>query len=99
MLCRHHGCELELPVYPAYRVLNGDYTVFDSGSIAFSEADLNPFTRVVLQSVWSTPNRAYLVFCSPAVSTCFASAFCQLELALYSFIALAKASVFLPRSF
>jgi len=40
----------------------------------------------------------YLLW-SPVVSSCCSSAFCQLELGLYSFIALARASVFLPRSF
>jgi hypothetical protein len=44
-------------------------------------------------------NAVYLVFCSPAVCSCCSSAFCQLELELYSFMALARTSVFLPRSF
>ena len=43
-------------------------------------------------------NAFYLVFCSLALASC-SSAFCQLESALYSFIALARTSVFLPRSF
>jgi hypothetical protein len=47
---------------------------------------------------WRAP-AAYLVFCPPAVSSCCSSAFCQLELVLYSFSDLARASVFLPRSF
>ena len=38
MLCRHHGCELEIPLYPAHRFLNPDYTMFDCGGMAFSEA-------------------------------------------------------------
>jgi hypothetical protein len=41
----------------------------------------------------------YLVFGSPAVSSCCSSAFCQLESGLYSFMALARTPVFLPRSF
>ncbi len=41
----------------------------------------------------------YLVFCASAVSSCSSSAFCQLEFGLYSFMALARATVFLPRSF
>ena len=44
-------------------------------------------------------NAFQLVFCSAAVSSCSSSAFCQLELGLYSFRALARTSVFLPRSF
>ncbi len=47
----------------------------------------------------SGQNAVYLVFCSAAVSSCRSSAFCQVELGLYSFIALARTSVFLPRSF
>src|SRR5439155_24644943 len=46
LLCRHHGCELETPFYPPYCFLNGDYTVFDCGSMAFSAADLKPLVRV-----------------------------------------------------
>jgi hypothetical protein len=45
------------------------------------------------------PNAFYLLCCSPAVSSDSSSAFCQLELGLYSFMALARTSVFLPRSF
>ena len=39
LLCRHHGGELEIPLYPPYRFFNGDYSVFDCGSMAFSTAD------------------------------------------------------------
>jgi hypothetical protein len=46
LLCRHHGCELEIPLYPSYRFLNGDYSVFDCGSMAFSEANLKLLVRV-----------------------------------------------------
>jgi hypothetical protein len=38
VLCRHHGCELEIPLYPAHRFLNRDYILFDRGGMAFSEA-------------------------------------------------------------
>src|ERR1017187_5843423 len=41
----------------------------------------------------------YWFFCSLTASSGSSSAFCQLELGLYSFIALAATSVFLPRSF
>jgi hypothetical protein len=41
----------------------------------------------------------YLVFYSPEVFSCWSSSFCQLELGLYSFMALARTSVCLPRSF
>ena len=36
LLCRHHGCELEIPLHPAHRFLNRDYIVFDCGGMAFS---------------------------------------------------------------
>src|ERR1700733_5453947 len=39
LLCRHHGGELEIPLYPAHRFLNADYVVFDCGGMAFSEAE------------------------------------------------------------
>jgi hypothetical protein len=41
----------------------------------------------------------YWFFCSLTASSGSSSAFCQLELGLYSFIALATTAVFLPRSF
>jgi hypothetical protein len=46
LLCRHHGCELEIPLYPPYRFLNSDYSVFDCGSTAFSAANLKPLVRL-----------------------------------------------------
>ncbi len=57
------------------------------------EAAVNPLERA------QRKNAFYLVFRSPAVSCCCSSDFCQLELGLYSFMALARTSVFLPRSF
>jgi len=33
LLCRHHGCELEIPLYPPHRFFNRDYSVFDCGSM------------------------------------------------------------------
>ena len=41
----------------------------------------------------------YLVSCLAAVSSCWSSSFCQVGSGLYSFMALARTSVFLPRSF
>jgi len=38
LLCRHHGCELEIPLYHTHRFLNRDYIMFDCGGMAFSEA-------------------------------------------------------------
>jgi len=35
VLCRYHGCELEIPLYATYRFLNGDYAVPDFGGVAF----------------------------------------------------------------
>jgi hypothetical protein len=46
LLCRHHGCELEIPLYPPYRFLRGDYGVFDCRGMAFSAASLKPLVRV-----------------------------------------------------
>ncbi|MBZ5625572.1 MAG: hypothetical protein LAQ69_43780, partial [Acidobacteriia bacterium] len=46
LLCSHHSCELEIPLYPPYRFFNRDYIVFDCGGMAFSEANLKPFVRV-----------------------------------------------------
>ena len=46
LLCRHHGCELGIPLYPPNRFFNRDYSVFDCGGMAFSEANLKPFVRV-----------------------------------------------------
>src|ERR1700730_11229607 len=40
LLCRHHGCELEIPLYLPYRFFNRDYSMFDCGGMAFSEANL-----------------------------------------------------------
>jgi hypothetical protein len=45
LLCRHHGCELEIPLYPPYRFFNRHYSVFDCGGMAFSEANLKAFVR------------------------------------------------------
>ena len=46
LLCRHHGCELEIPLYPPYRLFHRDYSLFDCGGMAFSEANLKQFVRV-----------------------------------------------------
>jgi hypothetical protein len=46
MLCRNHGCELEIPFYPAYRFFHRDYSVFDRGGMAFSEAKVKPVVRI-----------------------------------------------------
>src|SRR3984893_17536474 len=40
LLCRHHGRELEIPLYPSYRFFNRDYSVFDCGGVAFSDGPL-----------------------------------------------------------
>jgi hypothetical protein len=47
LLCCHHGCKLEIPLYPAYRFLNPDYSVFGCGGMAFSEANLRPLVACV----------------------------------------------------
>ena len=52
-----------------------------------------------LQAASAATESLYLAFWSSVVSSCTSSAFCQLEFGLYSFMALARASVFLPRSF
>ena len=38
LFCGHHGCQLEIPLHPAHRILNRDYIVFDCGSMASSKA-------------------------------------------------------------
>ena len=64
------------------------------------DADLGvPQAGMSLVERMGRPNTFYLLCGSPAVSSDSSSAFCQLELGLYSFMALARTSVFLPRSF
>jgi hypothetical protein len=46
LLCRHHGCELEIPLHPPFSFFNRDYSVFDGGGMAFSEGNLKPFVRL-----------------------------------------------------
>jgi hypothetical protein len=47
LLCRNHACELEIPLYPSYRILNRDYRVFDCGGVAVSEDRLtHDWTRL-----------------------------------------------------
>jgi hypothetical protein len=41
MLCRHHGCELEIRLHHTYRFFNRDYGVFDWGGVAHTEDKLN----------------------------------------------------------
>ena len=38
LLCRHHGRELEIPLYCTHRFLNRDNIMFDYGGMAFREA-------------------------------------------------------------
>ena len=47
LLCRHHGCELEIPLYPTHRFLKRDYVMFDCGGMAFSEAGSNASIAIV----------------------------------------------------
>ena len=42
LLCRHHGCELEIPLCPTYRFLSHDHSVFDCGCMALVEVG-SPF--------------------------------------------------------
>jgi len=54
LLCRHHGCELAIPLYASYRFFNRDYSVFDCGGMAFSEAKVvgkNGFGGMILLRV------------------------------------------------
>jgi len=67
----------------------------DSGEEDFAKSQVGMSLRERVQR----QNGVYLFCCSPADSSCSSSPFCQLELGLYSFIALARTSVFLPRSF
>jgi hypothetical protein len=47
LLCRHHGFELEIPLYHTHRFLNPDYIMFDCGGMAFSEADFHASIAIV----------------------------------------------------
>jgi hypothetical protein len=38
LLCRHHGCEREIPVSPSYRFLTFDHGVLGLCGVAFCEA-------------------------------------------------------------
>jgi hypothetical protein len=40
LLCRHNGCELEIPLCPSYGCFNRDYGVPECGGMAFGEANL-----------------------------------------------------------
>src|SRR5262249_6801048 len=40
LLCRHHGCEHEIPLYLSYRFFNCDHSVFDCGRMVINEANL-----------------------------------------------------------
>jgi hypothetical protein len=51
LLCRHHGCELEVPLYPPYRFFNLDYSVPNCGGMVFSEANLKPIVRIASGSL------------------------------------------------
>jgi len=42
LLCRHHGCELEIPLCPPCRLCHRDYIVFDGCGMALGEAGLKP---------------------------------------------------------
>jgi hypothetical protein len=48
LLCRHHGGELEIPLYPAHRFLNRDYNLFDCGGMASSEAGFQVSIAIVM---------------------------------------------------
>src|ERR1700736_1539371 len=47
LLCRHHGCELEIPLYHTHSFLNRDYIMFDCGGMAFSEAGFHASIAMV----------------------------------------------------
>jgi hypothetical protein len=57
LLCRYHGCELEIPVCPTYCFLNPDYTVFDFGCMAFAQLGL-AFACIAKQLHWQDSNLA-----------------------------------------
>jgi hypothetical protein len=47
LLCGHHGCQLEIPLYPTHRFLNFDYSVFDCSGMAFREAGFHASVATV----------------------------------------------------
>jgi hypothetical protein len=52
LLCRHHGCELEIPLYRSYGFFNRNYSVFDCGGMAFSEVNLTAGRSRLFQPAW-----------------------------------------------
>jgi hypothetical protein len=52
LFCRHHGCELEIPLYRPDRFFDGDYGVFDCGGVALSENKMKQFVRVCSSPAW-----------------------------------------------
>ena len=47
LLCRHYGCELEIPLCPAHRFFIRNYDMFDCGGMAFSKAGFHaPIAKV-----------------------------------------------------
>lgn len=47
LLCRCHCFELEILFYYSHRFLNRDYSMFDCGGMAFSEAGFHAFIEIV----------------------------------------------------
>ena len=43
VLCRHHGGELEIPLYATRRFLDADYILLECGGMAFSKAGFRVF--------------------------------------------------------
>ena len=51
LLCRHRGCELEIPLYHADRFLNRDYIMFDGRGMAFSEAGFHASAAIMSERI------------------------------------------------
>jgi len=51
LLCRHRGCELEIPLYDTHRFLNLDYLMFDCGGMAFKEPGFDPSLTIARSEV------------------------------------------------
>ena len=47
LLCRHHGCELEIPLYHPHCFLNLDHAMFDCGGVAFKETGFHGSSETV----------------------------------------------------
>src|SRR5271163_4545076 len=63
LLCRHLGCELEIPLYHTHRFLNRDYTMFDCSSIVFIETGFHASITIARRERPTAPLPTALLRC------------------------------------